>query len=118
MRKRRYYIPGTDPITDLIDKQLASLPLDIPFLYKQGAKQFVSSKYVRGAFKNLMEDMFIDAIDKKYNYRISLNDVVFGKYLEGYTMKELGGIFGMSENVVKRIIKNSREGARHGDYTT
>jgi DNA-binding NarL/FixJ family response regulator len=94
-----------DYIEWLIDRQLASIPIDSCFVYKGRVGQVVSSRSVGS---NFIEDMFITALDKKYNKTHRLQDTVVNMLCQGYKVDEISCLMGLSPSTVRRYIYQDR----------
>lgn len=111
MGSRRKFFTGVfDPIQDLIDKQLASLWIETIYLWRRGAKHMWGRVGNEDrSTVNYIEDMMLDALDKKYHTSNVLHDCVLELKLQGYTSLEVALLLHISERTVKRIIKQLKD---------
>jgi len=99
---------SSDPIDDLIDQQLASLWMENTALGGR-ATTWQSNGSGDRSMSNYVEDMFINALDKKYHYLSQQAERMYGYLEEGYSQEEMGNLLGTSERNVRRIKKQLEE---------
>lgn len=96
--KKREIVDRVDPIQRLIDYQLRSI---------WRAHQLESTrKQVRVAdtprSSNTVEDMFIDALDRKYSGQFRMDMIIFDYVKDGYSYRDVESIIGVSRSGVGR----------------
>lgn len=108
--RRKFFTGVFDPIQDLIDKQLASLWIETIYIWRRGNKNIWSRMGNEDKSTiNYIEDMMLDALDRKYHTQNVLHDCVLELKLQGYTSLEVSLLLQISERTVKRIIKQLKE---------
>lgn len=115
MKKRVYYISFSDPIQELIDRQLASVGFDFLFIYRKGYKDFAPQATSKKCSTNYMEDMFIEAIDRKYNTEGRREEIVYGMIVSGFTPEDISIILGISDKAVRKDIEAIKESIIDGE---
>lgn len=102
-----------DPIQDFIDWQRGSLWPDQAFKISNstrgGRKWNLRSGKEHTTKINLMEDMMIEALDKKYHKRRKIFDRVLELTEQGYDETEIGAMTGFTKRTIFRILKRLKE---------
>lgn len=108
--RKRIYTEFIDPIQILIDKQLASLWIEAVYVWKVG-KNHRWSKLVDGdrSSLNYIEDMMVEALDRKYHSGSKTSDLILEFSIQGYTAKEISLITGIPQRTVERYLQILKE---------
>jgi len=101
-----------DPIDELIDKQLASLSLELLYVTRK-ASGGTRAEGTKGTGINNIEDMFIDAYDKKYNRSARRQDAIKDLLIAGYEIKEIQDWYGITRYTLRRDIEKLKK--EHAD---
>jgi len=107
-RKRLYAL--YDPIQILIDKQLAGLWMEMVYIWKSGGKHRWGR--INDSDKttlNYIEDMMVEALDKKYHTEKYILDIIMELKIQGYTNNEVALLTGISQRTVERYMKELKE---------
>lgn len=107
-RKRLYLL--YDPIQILIDKQLASLWMDTIYIWKSN-KRHHWGRLSEGdkTTLNYIEDMMIEALDRKYHTNQYRFDIIMELKIQGYTNDEIATLTSTPLRTVERYIKELKE---------
>jgi len=100
--------PKSDPIDELIDKQMASLWIENTGLGGRSGTWRSKSSGDK-SMTNYVEDMFIEAMDRKYHYVSQQAEKMYDLLKDGFTQVEIAAMLGTSERNVRRIRKRLEE---------
>jgi hypothetical protein len=107
--RRRLYVLY-DPIQILIDKQLAGLWMEAVYIWKSGGKHHWGRMNDGDKTTlNYIEDMMVEALDKKYHTDRYILDIIMELKIQGYTNHEIALLTGISQRTVERYMKELRE---------
>jgi len=98
--KRQQIRDRVDPIERLIDWQMRSI---------WRAHQLESTRRQikvadTGRAFNAVEDMFIEALDRKYHAQVRLDILVFDYFTTGYTIRDIESLTGLGRSSIWRRI--------------
>lgn len=106
----------SDPIQDFIDAQLRSV-WHSSLESKHHSRSYpwwpyMHNKEARSMRTNSHEDHLIDALDWKYHRKITRQNQVADKAVQGYTQTEIGLLLGISQQAVGKHIRKMRRRLR------
>lgn len=110
MDKSQFLDLSIDPIQELIGKQLSSISLEGIYTFKKGSGQVSPSPTSRVCSTNSIEDMFIEAIDKKYHRKARSGDIIRSLLVGGLTINDISQIMNINQKTVRRISRLVVEG--------
>lgn len=109
MRKGYFNSLARDPIEELIGKQLASLSFDGIYTFKKSRHQISQSSTSRVVSTNSIEDMFLEAIDKKYFKKERKNEVVLSMLEDGFSVDNISEQLSISIRTLRRMCEEMGE---------
>jgi len=114
MKKHQFFDIAIDPIEELIGMQLASLSLEGIYTLKRSGNQ-VSQSFISKSFTtNSIEDMFIEALDKKYHRTSRSKDIIVSLLVSGLTVRDISMLMSVSPRTIRRISTANKGEVRNG----
>lgn len=95
--------------------QLASLSFEGIYTFKKSRQQVSQSSTSRVVSTNSIEDMFIEAIDKKYHKKARSEDVIVSLLVGGLTVEDIADIMKLNPRTVRRISNEHAEEVDDGE---
>lgn len=103
-----------DPIEELISMQLASLSFEGIYTFRRSRNQISPSSTSKVCSTNSIEDMFIEAIDKKYHKKARSSDIVVSMLVSGLTIEDVASLLAINTRTVRRISMEIEEELEDG----
>lgn len=103
--RSQFFNLSIDPIEELIGMQLASLNWEGIYTFKKGRHQIAPSSTSKVCSTNSIEDMFIEALDKKYHKKARSVDIIVSLLVSGLTVDDVADLMTINPRTVRRISK-------------